>query len=360
MMSEELKLLRWCLNGGDIPQAAYTINWHRLLDFAKKQAIVGVYWQGINQLGGMQTNKPTDDDVMEWMGAVNQLERQGRKANEKAVWVSDTFRKEGFRSCLLKGQGNALLYPTPLWRQSGDIDIWVEGDIDTLIAYARRFIPNAKAMYHHVDFISTGKIEVELHYRPSWMSCPWYNRRLQEFFSEQRSTQMEHHTALAGGTLATPTWQFNVIYQICHIYLHLLKEGIGLRQVIDYYYLLRSHAPATDEEHTEIGTRLRHLGLCHISGALMWLLHSVLGLDEKYLIAPIDRRRGQHMLNEMMAAGNFGKYDERAMSGMYAGALKHNIQRLWRDLRMMRYYPAECIWEPWFRIRHLMWRRKHN
>ena len=115
-MSEELELLRWCLHGGTIPQAAYKICWHDLLEFAKKQAIVGVYWQGISQLGSMQANKPTDDDVMEWMAAIQHLEKKNRKANEKAVWVSGTFMKEGFRSCLLKGQGNALLYPTPLGR----------------------------------------------------------------------------------------------------------------------------------------------------------------------------------------------------------------------------------------------------
>lgn len=359
-MSEELELLRWCLHGGAIPQTAYRICWHDLLEFAKKQAIVGVYWQGISQLGSIQTNKPTDDDVMEWMAAIQHLEKKNRKANEKAVWVSGTFLKEGFRSCLLKGQGNALLYPTPLWRQSGDIDIWVEGDDDTLIAYARRFVPKAKAVYHHVDFISTSNIEVELHYRPSWMSCPWYNRRLQQFFGQQRDSQMSHQVALGGGHIAVPTWQFNVVYQICHIYLHLLKEGIGLRQTIDYYYLLLNHGAATDEERREIGVLLRRLGLRHISGALMWLLHKVLGLDEEYLIAPMDSRRGRHMLHEMMASGNFGKYDERAMSGMYGSGLKHNIQRLWRDVRMVRYYPAECIWEPWFRIWHLFWRRRHN
>ena len=35
-----------------------------------------------------------------------------------------------------------------------------------------------------------------------------------------------------------PTVEFNIIFQLTHIYSHLMNEGIGLRQLVDYYYVL--------------------------------------------------------------------------------------------------------------------------
>ena len=42
------------------------------------------------------------------------------------------------------------------------------------------------------------------------------------------------------------TASFNVIYQLCHLYHHFFDEGIGLRQIIDYYYGLGSNTDGTD------------------------------------------------------------------------------------------------------------------
>lgn len=53
---------------------------------------------------------------------------------------------------------------------------------------------------------------------------------------------------------------------------------------------------------------LEHLGLAKIAGAVMWVLKEVLGLEEKYLIAPVDERRGRFLLSEIMRGGNFGMY----------------------------------------------------
>ena len=46
---------------------------------------------------------------------------------DAAIHVSEWFRKKGFRTCILKGQGNAMMYPNPCSRTPGDFDIWVEG-----------------------------------------------------------------------------------------------------------------------------------------------------------------------------------------------------------------------------------------
>ena len=138
-----------------------------------------------------------------------------------------------------------------------------------------------------------------------------------------------------------------MVFQLSHILNHLLHEGVGLRQLVDYYYLLRSHA-CSKEDQAWLDTSLKRCGLHKTSSAVSWMLVNVLGLPENYLITTPNERYGQQLMREMMAGGNFGKYDERLLSGTSQSKLVANIQRLVRDARMVVYYPSECVWEPWF------------
>ena len=415
-----LDFLRFSLHEqAEVPECVRVINWDSLLQFAKEQSIPGIYWMGVRRLGDLKENKPTDDHVMRWMAACGKLATRNQYVTEKSAWVAKNFQTEGFSSCLLKGQGLALYYPDPSLRFPGDIDIWVlpasegkesresresrestestpsipsspsipsipspldpqgrfqseagkeplnrssaalepsqfEGAIRTVIAYCRQFVPNAKACYHHIDFLKAGDVEVEVHYRPSWLNNPFHNRRLQEYFLDHADEQFAN---LQPQGFAVPQWDFNRIFLLSHIANHLLHEGIGLKQVIDYYYLLRSHTERKSIDSYE--QEFRRLGLLPFARQLMWILCKVLGLDEQLLVARQDERRGRLLLSEMMASGNFGKYDDRPLSGYYSSAFKSNLQRLVRDLRMVRYFPSESLWEPVFRIHHYFWRKRH-
>ena len=318
MISPYLEFVRFSLSDhAPIPDSAKSIVWHDLLDWAKKQTIVGTCWRGMQRLGDIGRNKPTDDDVLEWMAVCTRIEKKSRKANERALWVYRTFLGEGFRSCLLKGQGNAYRYPEPLLRQSGDIDIYVEGGDDKVISYVRTIRPKARAVYHHIDFVKTEGIPVEVHYRPSWMSCPWYNSRLQRFFEEEGRRSFDDLVTLPGtdGEIAVPTWRMNVVFEMTHIAHHVLREGIGLRQIIDYYYLLSNHGAPTPDERRQAESDLRRMGLRKMGGAVMWVLTEVLGMPREWCVIQPHRRCGRLLLHEMMAGGNFGKYDDRMLSG---------------------------------------------
>lgn len=404
-----LDFLRFSLNEeAQVPESVKLIDWDQLLQFAKNQCVPGIYWMGVRRLGHLKENKPTDDHVMRWMAACGKMGKRNSTVTEKSAWVAKNFEKEGFRACLLKGQGLALCYPDPSLRYPGDIDIWVrprpqsgslnaasqrsnnplgvrgsndttqrsittvsrsshssfhfslfthreDADIRTVIAYCRQFVPDAKACYHHIDFLKAGDVPVEVHYRPSWLNNPFHNRRLQRYFLEHADAQFSN---LQPQGFATPTWEFNVVFLLSHIANHLLHEGIGLKQVIDYYYLLRSQTERRSIDSYE--QEFRRLGLLPFARQLMWVLCQVLGLDEHLLVARQDERRGRLLLSEMLAGGNFGKHDDRLLSGFYASGMKSNLQRLVRDVRMMRYFPSESLWEPFFRIWHYFWRRRHR
>ena len=359
ILSAYIVFLRWCLAEGsieDILPTAKGICWHDLLEFAKKQSLVGVFYGGILRLGQMTTNKPTDDDVMEWMAVANKIRKRNEQMFERAAFVHRTFLSEGFRNCLLKGQGNALMYPDPMMRTPGDIDIWVEGGDRKAIKYVRRISPDAKICYHHIDFKKVKGVEVEVHYRPSFMNNLRANRRLQAFFNEHAGRQFNNEVKGPNGVdaFSVPTWDFNVVFQLCHIANHFFNEGVGLRQIVDYYYLL-SQRQGEDRR-----AELRQLGLSRVAGAVMYVERNYLGLAQEHLVSDEDRRRGEMLMKEIMAGGNFGQYDERLLSGVYNNKVLKNVQRLVRDVRLALLFPSESLWEPVFRWWHFFWRRKMN
>lgn len=357
-----------------VPSCVERIDWTGLLQFAEKQSVVGVCWQGVRRMGELNTNKPTEDDVLEWMAKVSKIAKQNKKVNGVAAKIVAYFQQQGFNACVLKGQGNALLYPDPLSRTPGDIDIYVnpkghgkdwandEVSVRQVISYCKGLDSSARAVYHHIDIPAVEKVQVEVHYRPTWMNAPVHNSKLQRMLtallSQAGGTKQVTQPGDAG-QIVVPEFRFNVIFQLSHILNHLLHEGVGLRQLIDYYYLLRSHE-CKNVEKALLNKKLKDCGLWHISGAVSWMLAVELGLPKTSLVTPQNERYGKQLMREMIAGGNFGKYDDRLLCGVSHSKLIANLQRLVRDARMMVYYPSECLWEPWFRLWHWMWRKKHN
>ena len=357
-----------------VPSCAERMDWAGVRQFAEKQSVVGVYWQGVRRMGELETNRPSEDEVMDWMVEVSKIAKRNRKVNATAVKVVRGFQQKGFKTCVLKGQGNALPYPDPLSRTPGDIDIYVhpkghgedwandEAAVNHVIGYCKGLDASARAVYHHIDIPAVDKVPVEVHYRPTWMNAPAHNKRLQTtlavLLSKEDGTKQVTLPEDAG-QIVVPGFRFNVIFQLSHILNHLLHEGVGLRQLIDYYYLLRSHE-CLEDERAWLNKKLKDCGLWRISGAVSWVLNIELGLSKISLVTPPNERYGKQLMHEMMAGGNFGKYDDRLLSGVSHSKLIANLQRLVRDTRMMVYYPSECIWEPWFRLWHWMWRKKHN
>ena len=192
------------------------------------------------------------------------------------------------------------------------------------------------------------------------------------------------------GEIAVPKAEFNLIFQLTHIFTHLMNEGIGLRQLLDYFFVLKNtdfigntdgdgfllNTDFTDDTdriggnvdgdgflvNTDLTDRrllqdeLRRLGLWEFAGAVMYIMKEVFGLEDDWLIVPPDVKRGRLVLKEVLEAGNFGQYDKRNWFGH--SALGHNLQRLYRDMRLVRYFPEEALSEPFFRIWHFFWRKR--
>ena len=350
--------LRFCIGSAkEIPGSLKEVDWKKLYRIAQKQALVGILFDGIQRLPSSDVGI-SRDLLLQWMAQCQMLEKANVRLNDAAIQVSEWFRKKGLRTCILKGQGNALMYPNPYSRTPGDIDIWVECGDKRVISFVRSISPHEKACYHHIEFPSYKGVEVEVHYRPSFLLCFWHNGKLQKYYERVKEEQFSHRVMLGEqGEIAIPTVEFNLIFQLTHIYAHLMNEGIGLRQLLDYYYLVLMLS-VNCEMLTSLQKELKELGLWKFAGAIMYIMHEVFGMPTSRLIVPPNEKYGKFVLNEVLEAGNFGKHDERNRFGR--SKLGHNLQRVYRDMRLVTYFPAEALCEPLFRIWHFFWRIKYK
>ena len=422
----------------EIPSSLKEADWKALYAIAQKQCLVGILFDGIKKLPAEHVGMEKEL-LLQWMAESQMLEKANVRLNDAAIQVSEWFRKKGLRTCILKGQGNALLYPNPYSRTPGDIDIWVEGGDKRVISFVRSISPHEKACYHHIEFPSYKGVEVEVHYRPSFLLCFWHNRKLQKYYERVKEEQFSHRVMFSEQReVAIPTVEFNLIFQLTHIFSHLMNEGIGLRQLLDYYYVLcdfykvyqnfsKTHpssltlkggstafpkplspqgtgdvtAPPRRSEPLrskvggpskvspdcagwdrlsiegdnsagsttavtssastaldEVQKELKELGLWKFAGGIMYIMHEVFGMPASRLIVPPNEKYGKFVLNEVLEAGNFGKHDARNRFGR--SKLGHNLQRVYRDIRLVRYFPAEALCEPLFRTWHFFWRLKYK
>ncbi len=430
--------LRFCIGSqSEIPSSLNEANWKELYAIAQKQALVGILFDGIQRLPSSDVGI-SRDLLLQWMAQCKMLEKANVRLNDAAIQVSEWFRKKGFRTCILKGQGNALMYPNPYSRTPGDIDIWVEGGDKRVISFVRSISPHEKACYHHIEFPSYKGVEVEVHYRPSFLLCFWNNRKVQKYYERMKEEQFSHRVMLGEqGEIAIPTVEFNIIFQLTHIYSHLMNEGIGLRQLVDYYYVLcdfykvyqnfsnpsvslskgsstfspspsssgsgdvtapsrcseplrskdggpskvspdcagwdrrdaigdmtsataarSSFAANSSAAIDRVQKELKELGVWKFAGGIMYIMQEVFGMPASRLIVPPNEKYGRFVLNEVLEAGNFGKHDARNRFGR--SQLGHNLQRVYRDIRLVKFFPGEALSEPFFRVWHFFWRMKNK
>ena len=342
------------------------LNWLKLYSFASKQAILGLCFDGISRLGQefpneLKKNPIARDLLMTWMGTTQQIRRQNMKVNTVASKLYSMIREDGLRCCILKGQGNALMYPNPYSRNPGDIDVWVNASREQITEYAQKhFEIGDDIRFHHLETSFDG-VPVELHFFPGIMNNPIYNASLQKWFKRNADLQCSHIVGLpdGAGDIAIPTSPFNVVYQLCHLYHHFFDEGIGMRQIIDYYYVV-SMLNVNCEMLTWLPKELKHLGLWKFAGAVMYVLHEALGISEEKMIAPMDEKRGKLLLAEILNGGNFGQHFTKYGHFTQQGMAKKYFLKIWRNMHFVMYYPAEALSEPIFRTWHFFWRMKNK
>ncbi len=316
--------------------------WTWLFDTAEKQAVDGITYGALEVLA-QRGQKPTEDVMLDWFSFAEEIKNQNKVVNQRCKDITKLFAEAGFKSCILKGQGNAMMYPNPLSRVSGDIDIWVEGKKDNIIGFCRSIVEGCELSYHHIQFPIFEDVPVEVHFMPSYSLVPRYSKKTKNFFENFKTKYVDGRNYIESG-LDVPEIKMNLVFQMSHMMRHFFYGGIGLRQLMDYYYLLLYAHKNVKCDMDEVRAAIKDLGMLKFAKAVMWILKEICGMENKYLIVTPDNNRGQLLLDEMMKSGNFGQYDQRWTSKLLTKSTTLSI--IMRNVRMLRLFPEEAICAP--------------
>lgn len=274
------------------------------------------------------------------------------------------MEKDGLWCCVLKGQANHRNYPGGMAnrRNCGDVDIWVQGSVREVLEYVDANWERTGLCWLHCNFTDKSGVPVEVHFHPSFFCRPRYNRRFLKYFSDME--KCVERVRLDGVEIPAMRVEDNVIYQMNHIYRHLIDEGVGLRQIIDYYWLLKQIKDKNEEikvDYNGLREAISWLGMRKFASALMYVQRELLGMPEKYLLFESSEKDGKFLMEEILMSGNFGHGDSRMGDVSQGGYLRSRFSQAWRrfkrNMRFLTSYPGEVIWEPIVRVQHFVWKK---
>ena len=324
-------------------------DWHILLHMAKVQTLTGVLWDGVRRLP--EDQRPPDDVFQEWERLADKIGEVYRRHEQRVAELEAFLSEKGLHGCILKGVGLSRLYPVPERRMSGDIDVWIQGRReDILRRLTQEGVPVYEILYQECKadlFVDT---VVEVHFRPSKAYNPFRNARLQRCLRKMSPIRDD-------AALSWPDALFNAVYCMAHMYRHYLEGGLGMRQMMDYYYILQELSPTERQQAMKL---LRRLGMGRFTAAMMTSVQFNFGLEDEYLLCPPDRKLGEKLVKDTISMGNFGVLDERNRSREGESRLARFIRKNKRVFSNFRFYPGEVVWSPFARISQYVWRHLHG
>ena len=358
--------------------------WTDIYAESERQAVTGILLHGIDRLPTEQ--RPPQSLLLQWIMVGQMIEKRNLLLDEHCKKLIVYLSSVGLHPTILKGQGIARYYSEPLQRlrQSGDIDVYVnDGREKAVNTVEGAGLKVCGWDYKHAHIRIWKDTEVELHYRVEVLLNLWKNRKLQRWFdvhaeemfghteitetTESSDGHIKGHTEIGeivssavGGKghtesteMVTPTVEFNVFYILLHIYRHFLYEGIGLRQIVDYYMVLRT---VNDSRLmvNEYVDAVRELRMMKFAKGLMWVMHETMGMPDDWMLWNPDEKEGRYILKQVMMGGNFGHHDERLKhSGGKLGAVRAILTH---NLHLLTHYPSDVVWAPVWIVWHKVWK----
>lgn len=320
--------------------------WLIMFSMAKTQTLLGVLFDGIERLPEEQ--RPPESIYNNWKRMAERITQIHQTHEQRVHVLAGILQHLGLHGTLLKGTGLARLYPIPEHRMCGDIDVWIEGTHESILtAFDQAGYGIGDILYQECKVGVFDDIIVEVHFHPTKMYNPFHNARLQRCLEAMSPIRKD-------AALTLPDARFNAVYCMAHMFRHYLEGGIGLRQMMDYYYILRILDPA---DRQPVMVQLKSLGMAQFTAAVMLSMQFNFGLEDEYLLCPPDRKLGRKLVKDMISMGNFGIMDRRNHSTKQKeGKLARFIRKNKRVFANFKYYPGEIIWSPYARIHQYFWR----
>ena len=335
------------------------LRWKKLYMLSESQTIQGLFIDAVNQLTHSPTMNeksisiPDEDTVMDWHETLIKLQRRNTMMIKALKKMSKLFVDANIRYVVVKGQICAARWPQPLHRTPGDIDLMIlPEDYDK----AKRLFEEMGAKYidgaefKHITY-ELGDILWELHFTLHRFS----QKKLQIKFDEwvNQSLMSPNFLTLNYGEgktidIAVMPPELELAYLLIHFVHHVVHEGCGMRQLIDFAVTF----------HSNFSNCNRKLFFQYISELqLTRAFRTVLRLCKKVLKMPLngftdsfstlENKLAEKIELRMVTDGNFGQTtDWHKPNGLW-GSFMYNLRSLRRELAFIPLWPKEELLFPW-------------
>ncbi len=324
------------------------MDYGEIMRLAEEQSVVGLVTDGLEQ---MKDAKIPQEALLQFVGSTLQIEQQNKDMNVFVANLINKLRKEDIYALLVKGQGTAQCYERPLWRASGDVDLFLS---DTNYEKAKKvltpfasIVENEYVREKHLG-LTIDDWGVELHGR---LYCGLSSRI-------ERELDDVLHDTFYGGSVRS--WDNNgvqvfmlkaendVFYVFTHILQHFYKEGVGLRQICDWCRLLWTFRNSLNRYFLE--SRIRRAGLMSEWKAFGAFAVNYIGMPMEampfYSSEDKWKRKAERIKSFRLRVGNMGHNREMSYFEKYPYLIRkmYSFGRRCGDLsRHARIFPLDSF-----------------
>lgn len=218
------------------------VDWGEVYRLAAEQSVLGLVLAGIERYKNLNPALHLDQkQLLQWIGEVQMIEQQNKAMNDFIAKLVEMMRKADIYTLLVKGQGIAQCYERPLWRASGDVDLFLSDEnyrkAQKLLKPLASSIDEEGVKNMHLG-LTIGGFEVELHgtLYSGLSSC------IENTLDEIKKSVFYEGKVRSWANGNTQVFLLaadeDVVYVFTHILQHFYKGGIGIRQVCDWCRLL--------------------------------------------------------------------------------------------------------------------------
>ena len=214
------------------------MDWCNLISFSWKHAVGAIAFDGYQKLFDRQHEVIDKQVLLEWFAQTVALEKRNMKQIDTLKKFCGSLSRKECSIMLMKGQANALYYPNPLHRATGDVDIFTFDTYDRCNRSASELGARVDdSWYKHSQLFYNGEMfenhRYLVHTREGKRS-----KQLNEDLCKLALNRSER--TFQGTGIVLPTPDFNAKFLTYHALAHFLSEGLRLKQVIDWVMFVRA------------------------------------------------------------------------------------------------------------------------
>lgn len=309
MTSSELQyfsLMRAALWGSPVSIDG-DIDWREVMRIAQHHATTVLVADVASRLP--EGSRPPEDSLAKMKSAMRSNLFGQLESKQMLSTVVTALREKGIDPVLLKGFSLARLYPNPVLRQFGDIDLYVGLDHFHEACAVVRSLSGAYTWCMEVDSgrhynVEFGKTVFEIHRVSADVTDP----KEREVYAAIEQDGLKDHPQrvdLDGLGILVPSNEFIVFFTFYHAWHHFLTTGVGWRQVSDVVMALHAYYGQLDSE--KLCQWLESMHLLRPWQTFGYLMVACLGLPVgKVPFFDVScRRRAKRLYRRIMSEGNF-------------------------------------------------------